>query len=277
MNGPLVRAIREAETQLTAVDLTLQASGASVSRLPQEAQQLLAEISVAIGRLEPARMLVDARSEAAQRLETLRTEATRSMASTRGPLYVQEAGRDVRFEVARLLAMQSYLASTWGLYDTLWEALCRLLLPQHVLADRSRTPTFLGTCINGKKSQSGRLGEMLTHLHGWSIGASYYIRNRFLHDGGSALLSNVFDARDVASEYRIAMVFLDDIRQRCRSGDWGLAEQMTWRSGTWPSTTDLKTILDECHTDADEAFRRMLRWAVGSAQGLAHAVVAAGK
>ena len=118
---------------------------------------------------------------------------------------------------------------------------------------------------------------MLTQLHGWSIGASYYVRNRFLHDGGSALLPNVFEGPDVASEYRIATPFLDDIRQRCKASDWGLGEHMTWRSGTWPSSHDLKTLLEECHADADEAFRRMLRWTVVSAQEFADAVVEVGK
>lgn len=276
MKGPLEPAIREAEKELADVARALQQQAAVVARSTQEVQQLLAEIPATINRLEPARMLVQARDEAAARLEVLRSEASQSMISSRGPLYVLEAGRDVRFDVVRLLGMQSYLASSWGLYDTLWEALSRLMLPQHVLSDRSKTPTLLTSCINGKRSQVGRVGEILTHLHGWSIGASYYIRNRFLHDGGTALLPNVFDGNDVTSEYRIASAFLDDIRQRCKAGDWGLLEQMRWRSGSWPSTNDLKAILDECHADADETFRRMLRWCVSSAQGFARAVVEAG-
>ena len=164
---------------------------------------------------------------------------------------------------ARLLSIDSYLASTWSIYDRLSNVLGRLMGDAEIAGNDSPTqsPKLVENLIGKAKGcyQGFGTSELLLKLYGEPIYSSYFLRNSFMHDGGMMGNVPILSGSSAAACFELSKDNADKInrvvaKQLCSSG-----------SGSFKfKEEDFIVQLKACHDDLDKMFVSLLEFVVGS-------------
>ena len=162
---------------------------------------------------------------------------------------------------ARLLALDSYLASTWSIYDRLSNILGRLMGNDKIAEESNpaQNPKLVDDLIGQAKGcyQGFGINELLPKLYGELIYSSYFLRNSFMHDGG--MMDNV----SILSGSIAATCFVLS-KENAEKINHIVSQRLGSSSSGFFSEGDLIEQLKKCHNDLDKMFVSLMRFIVGS-------------
>ncbi|MCL2726084.1 MAG: hypothetical protein FWD69_16785 [Polyangiaceae bacterium] len=214
-------------------------------KLAQDVETQFEAIAAFASHVEHWNHLLDARDTARALLADLEKQADDNDNVRYGIL-------KARFQTARLLGVQSYLAAQWSLADRLVAMAGTVLCIRNTLQDPKNQPQLVSHFVSGKGPESRTAAivyDSLRHSFGWPIAVSYALRNHFLHDGAGG---DFFDGPTAASAFKISVDGWKRVEERARSYTVNAAHSRL--GSTWgPSAgDDLRTILDTCAIEIDE-------------------------
>ena len=168
------------------------------------------------------------------------------------------------FQIARELAVTSYVAATWSIYDRLSNICGRLAACPEISDNPKQNPKICEDFL-GKKSYLGfSTRSHLNSAYSWPVKVSYTFRNWILHDGfvrdGVYLFKgDSIDNGLVLSDDAIAMLESLDIlkdykNNHCCQDD----EHFPWFGN------NLRDIFKNYHSEMDIMFVSLLQWSVDS-------------
>lgn len=170
---------------------------------------------------------------------------------------------NVSIFAARLLAIDSYLASTWSIYDRLSNVLGRLMGDAKIVENTSSalSPKLVEDIMGQVKGcyQGFGTNELLSKLYSESIYSSYFLRNSFMHDGGMIDNVPILSGSSAAACFELSKENAEKInnavaKRFCGSG-----------SGLFKFTEgDFISQLKSCHDDLDKMFISLVEFVVGS-------------
>ena len=168
---------------------------------------------------------------------------------------------EVGFKQGRYLVLQSYLATTWALYDSISKiagVLC-------CLDDRAKNPTIpmklAEDFLRGKNCVGSRVQDHLKGGYGRPIAISYAIRNWVVHDGHSHRGQDLFESDGpTGTPYRASTRAWEMIEEK-------VAAEYNTRLRPFPDIGgNLLEGLVACHKEVDEAVGFLLAWSAGGAK-----------
>lgn len=172
------------------------------------------------------------------------------------------------FSVARHLAVTSYIATTWSIYDRLTNVCGRLAAVAEIANNPKQNPKMCENFLNDKKNFFGF--SMQFHLkkaYSWPLKVSYRFRNWLVHDGYEANGVPVFRGERISDGLYLhaeAMESLSKSEYLCNDKDFCCLKQD--ENFPWYDES-LLTILDKYHKEADIMFTGLLDWSVSSFVG----------
>ena len=164
---------------------------------------------------------------------------------------------------ARLLSIDSYLASTWSIYDRLSNVLGRLMGDAEIAGNDSPTesPKLVENLIGKAKGcyQGFGTSELLSKWYGEPIYSSYVLRNSFMPDGGMMDNVPILSGSSAAACFELSKENAEKMnsavaKRLCGSGS-GL---FTFKEGGFINQ------LKECHNALDRMFVSLSEFVVGS-------------
>lgn len=167
---------------------------------------------------------------------------------------------DVPIAVARVLAMDSYLASHWALYDRLSNAIGRVIGNKTIRGDQQgkSNPKLIETFL-AKKNGIDVLGErdILVDSYGSQIGFSYLVRNCYVHEGGMIGTSPILSGETFGEAFSIS----EEVAKKLNEA---IANRYQISNVAIVSPGDLVGQLEACHGALDTMFVSLLRFIVGT-------------
>lgn len=164
--------------------------------------------------------------------------------------------------VARVLAIDSYLATTWSIYDRITNVVGRLMGDESVANNpiAAQNPKIVEQFMYAKKCCFSGFGvsEVLTNLYAETIFFSYLLRNAYMHDGGVLEGSPILAGRSFGEAFLITQDVADLINEAIRKrSNMQLVSMCT-------TTDDLVIQLRICHEEIDKMFVGLLDFACES-------------
>ena len=164
---------------------------------------------------------------------------------------------------ARLLSIDSYLASTWSIYDRLSNVLGRLMGDAKVVDNTiaAQNPKLVEDPIGQVKGcyQGFGTSELLSKLYGEPISSSYFLRNSFMHDGGMMGNVPILSGSSAAACFELSKENAEKmngvVAKRLCGSEFG---SFKFKGG------DFIVQLKACHDDLDKMFVSLLEFVVGS-------------
>ena len=246
MTKPLDVRLREAKEDLLEVDAAL--ARAPVP-LPAEVREQIEAVTASAGIIDHWISLWEAREVARRGLDNLEAGADADDK-------VRFGVGQVKFQYARLLGVQAYLAANWSLADGIaamaGRAICTPSAASNEASPAQLSSTFVGD--KRKKEVATSIFESIHRIFGWPIGISYALRNHFLHDGVAQVKgANFFHGTNAASAFRISDAGWKYIEDKAR--DYKVATTNHRVAAGWLATPkdDLRAVLDVCESQVDDA------------------------
>jgi len=215
--------------------------------------------------VQDAKELIDVRQSALTMVKNLPNSL-----DSRNPQNVLFQGQSIPFYHARLLALQSYIATAWAIYDSVSKVAGRLVCVDSVAKNEGKSPKlpedFLGDKDNKDKDKVGaRMHKHLKDSYGWPIGFSYAIRNWLLHNGNASDGVELFSNRQVSPKpYEIADDAWIKLDTKCRD-QYKTNDTQTRRNESWPWHQDeLEKLLEILQEEVDDAVGILILWAAES-------------
>jgi hypothetical protein len=178
------------------------------------------------------------------------------------------------FAVARHLALASYLAVTWALYDRLSNVCGRLVGPECVGSNQLPTsnPKLIEHFIRDSKERHKQhgftLSRILPQAYGWPAALCYKIRNWVVHEGIEAEGVALFRGDTIADAFELSANAMQRLEKLC--DDDGIKHAQTCQSQEpnhpWYDRSML-TILARCHSEVDMMFACFVKWSTESFVG----------
>jgi len=263
----LVKAVEQARATLVSVRSLVDAANPSVF-FPERLNVKAGWISKANLHkdLEETVKLFECRDSAMLCLTNLRAKASTLDASPLS-ISVEFGAVQMTLYAARLLAMNSYLATTWSVYDRLSNVVGRLMAKAEMTIQDNKTETP-NPARNPKLVedlmaeddgcyQGFEINQLLSKLHGESIWASYLLRNSFMHDGG--MINNI----PILSGSSAATCFL-----LSKENSEMLNKVVAKRAGSMRSEIfkerDFVDQMKVLHEELDKMFAGLVEFVVGS-------------
>jgi hypothetical protein len=215
--------------------------------------ELLPSLSAQIAEM---RGVVDARDSALSALV-----AFPSQINPDDPATFLLSGVALPFRQGRLLLVQSYLASSLVVYDTLSKIGGVLLCTDERAKNMGKPVKLQEDFLGGRNTIGARVQDHLKGAYGWPIGLSYAIRNWVLHDGHAHNGVELFryNSHDVAP-FEVSAAGWDKIVERCNQKY--KVDETHCRLQPFPDVRDdLVEGLKTCHREVDEAICFALRTA----------------
>ncbi|MFI5298905.1 MAG: hypothetical protein ACHREM_12475 [Polyangiales bacterium] len=236
------------------LDETRATLGRHPGKLPLDVQQEFERFCDAEREIDHWRGTLGARAAA----RALMTGLEREVDVTNNTVMLN--GNAVGARDARVLVVQAYVGATWALSDSITRSVGRVLC----VAEPGRndaTPAQLMTDFLGRSSpkRSAGLSHSMRLLFGWPVGISYALRNHFIHDGGHLNGYDFFAGPMASAAFEIATPAWSQIENRATS-TYDVASTMIRPGVAWPAppTADLRTVLDVCERELDEALGVLL-------------------
>jgi len=209
--------------------------------------------------LENLSRLLDARKIAFDVLKSLGREQN-------GDGKVPWGGSFVDFHIARILAMQGYLAVKWAIADNVVRMIGRTICTTSVGKNQGQPPNLLTQFVreSRKSSTCGTFFKSISRIYGWPIAVSYVFRNTFLHEGDRIDGWDIFDGLSVASSFKLSeaswMAIEEEAKKKHESDPSFIREEADWPEN--PSE-DARKVLAACENEIDEALGVLLFSATG--------------
>lgn len=196
------------------------------------------------------------------------------------PFTVMVGKEPFPFNSLRRFRLQSYLATTWGIYDRVCPPIARMIYPDE-RAESIYKPTLIhfvsegGDGKSARKSIDGTLYDSLSCPYGWPVAFSYHLRNCFVHEPATPNTVKPFRNIERANQeecFFYKSEHLDELKDGCNySRTQGKShERLTpahsrFEEGAWPTEKeDLVTLLEQCHDECDEALSILVQWSVNA-------------
>ena len=173
---------------------------------------------------------------------------------------------DVTFKQGRFLSLQSYVATTWALYDTLSKVAGVLCCTDERSKNNAKPVKLPEDLVRGKNIVGARVHDHLKGAYGYPIALSYALRNWLVHDGHCQNGTELFKSDSPSSApYEIANDAWTKIEEKV-SGEYKAEATQTRLRPFPPIGADLLAGLELCHEETDEAIGFVLVWATGAAK-----------
>ena len=211
--------------------------------------------------------LCEARREARNALDGLETQV-----DSDDCVPVPFGSSRIKFQLARFLGVQSYVATTWALADSITPMAGPIVCTSPANPKRAQPVQLVQHFINNDRAKEKTAELMFRSVRdsfGWPIGISYAIRNHFVHDGAQKFGADFFEGPSAMSGFRISDDGWKHIQDRVRT-KYKVDSAHDRNATSWPDPPDdLRVVLDDCERVLDEALGVIL----GSVCGLLHAHV----
>lgn len=243
MSKNLEERLQDARSTLGKIDAAIVRNS---GKLAGDVETQFSSIAAFASDIEHWKHLIFARKTARMLLEDLEKHADEND-------NVPYGAARARFQVVRLLGLQSYLSAQWSLADRIVGMSGQILCIRSCLQDPKTSPQLLQHFVASKGAESKTAAiacHSLRQSFGWPIAISYALRNYFLHDGAG---TDFFSGPNAASAFNISESGWSRIEGRVREHNVSSAQSR--RAGTWnPSAgDDLRAVLDVCAEEIDEA------------------------
>lgn len=176
---------------------------------------------------------------------------------------VIHGGLEMRFEVARHLAVTSYFCSAWAIYDRLSNFCGRLAAFANLSENPKSNPKLCGDIIDSKKDNIGfSINKMVEHSYAWPIKTSYKIRNWLVHEGYDEGSLPLFQGTQFSDQF-LLHPDTTKLLEKCCDGKPDNGKYQFSRieavDETW-LTRDLLRILPQYHAEIDQMFCELVTW-----------------
>ena len=204
--------------------------------------------------------LFECRDAAMQCLENLRRNIL-MLGSEPLSSKIQFGATQIPIFAARLLAVDSYLAVTWSIYDRLANVLGRLMGVSDIVSNSNpaQNPKLVESLIAQAKGcyQGFGTNELLLKLYGESIYASYFLRNSFMHDGGMMGNVPILSGNSAASCFELS-------KENAERMNRNVAQRMSCSRSSSFREGDVIGQMKQCHDDLDKMFASLVKFVVGA-------------
>lgn len=223
-------------------------------------------------RLEVTKKLLPVRMQAMNELLALKKACDGAVGADLNAA-VPFNGRSLPIFHGRLLGVQSYLATTWSIYDRLTCAIGRLIGTKTVVSNTAPhlqaklVEDILGT--KGKTSYDVcALHQILDEVYSWDIHCGYLVRNAFMHDGGLLDERPLLDDTNASTAFVLSVAGQDALEKAIKNrmkwtDDNGQAVQHPAIRPIKPGDAFLD-LLAMWNGNIDEALGALLVWSVTS-------------
>ena len=168
------------------------------------------------------------------------------------------------FAHARLLAFQSYLATTWAIADQVMRAVGGLLCTRSVAKDTTKAPQLWAHVLK-EGALSAAIADSLDAFK-WPIALSYAVRNCCLHDGGIVRGQPFFQGQAPEDGFRPSDLGWDFLEKKLVD-EYKAKKNQTRLLDPWPwHRDDLLALLVRCHDELDEALGLLARCGAAAAK-----------
>jgi hypothetical protein len=172
----------------------------------------------------------------------------------------------IKFQHARLIGVQAYLATNWAIADRMTGMAGRVLCIKTSLDNPQHPPQLLSHFVGEetKNRAAAMLFSSVRRTFGWPVGLSYALRNHFVHDGGQLPRATFFEGPDSKSGFRISDDGWRHVERRAQT--YGVDSGHHRAGAAWPTTPkdDLRILLDACERETDDALGVLVGSAVRS-------------
>lgn len=185
------------------------------------------------------------------------------------PNTIGYGGVNVDFSIARHLALISYVAVTWSIYDRLANFCGRLAGVADLAENPKQNPKACEDFL-GKKDVMGFSGHVhIQQAYAWPLRVSYKMRNWLVHEGHEEGGIRLFEGGTIADGFILHSDGVAHLERSCGySVDDGKIEFgcISAVDECWPSRNVL-VILERYHAEIDLMFSSMIKWSTASFVG----------
>jgi len=184
-----------------------------------------------------------------------------SLQSKPNPAKFMYQGVEVTFKQGRFLVLQSYLATTWALYDAVSKIAGVLCCVDELAKNRAIPIKLPEHLLKGDNCVGFHVQDHLKGGYGYPIAISYAIRNWVVHSGHSQNGFELFESDSPnGPPYRLSDRAWAQIRDK-------VAAEYNTRLRPFPEMQeDVLQGLMTCHKEIDEAIGFILCWSTEAAR-----------
>lgn len=165
---------------------------------------------------------------------------------------VDYAGVKMPFWQARLLAVQSYVATSWSLADLITGFVSGVYCQGSIIKNRSHPAKLWEHFIKDDASTSAALHTLGRECFGLPVAVSYLIRNLFVHDGGLHEGKSIFEGPLPKDRFALTARGWDLIARRAQY-EYKVQVTETRAPEPWPwPASDVRDIFDICEREIDD-------------------------
>ena len=177
---------------------------------------------------------------------------------------------EMDFSIARHLALTSYVAVTWSIYDRLTNVCGRLAGISKLAENDGQNPNIEVFIVKNKEATIGfGIPHHIQQAYAWPLKVSYKVRNWLVHEGYDTGGTPLFVGNRISDGFKLHPGAITSLQKSCKysedNGKIGFCCLQTAEE-CWPSR-DLLTILDKYHAEIDTMFTGLLLWSVDSFVG----------
>lgn len=178
---------------------------------------------------------------------------------------------EIDFSVARHLALTSYVAVTWSIYDRLANVCGRLSGVTSVSNNPKQNPKVFEDFLHNKKNILGFGTQFhIQRAYAWPLKVSYKVRNWLVHEGYEEGSTPMFKSDLVSDGYELHGDAVSYLEGCCdyQADSNGKIETccLEAREEVWPRK-DLIVILEKYHSEIDLMYLGLVKWSVDSFAG----------
>ena len=176
---------------------------------------------------------------------------------------------EMEFAVARHLALTSYVAVTWAIYDRLSNVCGRLAAVAKIAQNPRQNPKACEDFLGDKDLLGFNTHQHLKDAYGWPLKISYKLRNWILHEGYSEGDIMLFSGDSIADGFLLHPRSIDHLQKCCNySQDAGKIDSSCVKDSdeSW-MRRDVLEILSQYNSEVDAMFSSLVKWSVASFTG----------
>lgn len=173
------------------------------------------------------------------------------------------------FSVARHLALTSYSAVTWSIYDRLANVCGRLAGVANLSENPRQNPKACEDFLGRKDTLGFGAHLHLKQAYAWPLKVTYKVRNWLVHEGYEEGSTRMFKGDKIEDGFTLHDDAAVHLEQCCDyKADNGKIDTscLSASKECWP-TRDLLKILKTYHAELDTLFTGLVKWTVDSFVG----------
>lgn len=156
----------------------------------------------------------------------------------------------------RVLVLNTYLSSTWMVYDRLMGCIGKIMGPTSMMKDERffQQAKLLETFLTGKGDPAiddFSIGSLVKETYSWPIAISYQLRNAFVHDGGYVDKDFLLDQTQMGRMFNFSAQGATALETYLNNRLKGIAHPSQY---SLDATMDVRDLLKQCNAEIDELF-----------------------